>query len=109
MARTWLGTEPFFIDQKVKLNIRLDYGNPAEIGADRIVDAAAAWDKYQKAVIILDFGTATTVELVSSEGIYKGGLIIPGFKLMKNFSRAHGPPSRGRYPEALIHPWHKYH
>jgi type III pantothenate kinase len=98
MARAWLDTEAFFIDHKVKLNIRLDYGNPAEIGADRIVDAAAAWDKYKKAVIILDFGTATTIELVSAEGRYKGGLIIPGFKLMKDSLHAR----TARLPEVDI-------
>jgi len=75
--------EPFFINSKVKLNIALDVENPEELGADRIVNAVAAYQLYKQDLIIIDFGTATTVDYVSKDGVYKGGLILPGYNLMK--------------------------
>jgi type III pantothenate kinase len=54
------------------------YDNPKEIGADRIVNAVAAYEKYQSSVVIVDFGTATTFDYVSPKGEYVGGVISPG-------------------------------
>jgi type III pantothenate kinase len=54
------------------------YDNPKEVGADRIVNAVAAYEKYRTAMIIVDFGTATTFDYVSEDGAYQGGAIAPG-------------------------------
>ena len=54
------------------------YDNPAEVGADRIVNAVAAFERYKRVMIVVDFGTATTFDYVSSKGEYMGGAIAPG-------------------------------
>jgi type III pantothenate kinase len=54
---------------------------PQEVGADRLVNAVAAWHKHQRSLIIVDFGTATTFDVVDSEGSYIGGVIAPGVNL----------------------------
>jgi type III pantothenate kinase len=54
------------------------YDNPKEVGADRIVNAVAAYEKYHKALVVVDFGTATTFDCISAEGAYLGGAIAPG-------------------------------
>jgi type III pantothenate kinase len=54
------------------------YDNPKEVGADRIVNAVAAYEKYHTALVIIDFGTATTFDYVSQDGAYVGGAIAPG-------------------------------
>ena len=54
------------------------YDNPKEVGADRIVNAVAAYEKYKTAMVIVDFGTATTFDYVSGDGAYMGGAIAPG-------------------------------
>ncbi len=57
------------------------YTNPNEVGADRIVNAVAAYEKYRQALIIIDFGTATTFDVISSAGEYLGGAIAPGIMI----------------------------
>jgi type III pantothenate kinase len=84
MIRSEFGFRPYFVTCDIKLNIRLEYENPAEVGADRIVNAAGAYEKYRCALIVLDFGTATTAEFITADGVYKGGIIMPGFNLMKS-------------------------
>lgn len=61
------------------IGVRID--NPAEVGSDRLVNAFAAWTRYKQALIVVDFGTATTFDVVSSEGDYIGGVIAPGVNL----------------------------
>jgi type III pantothenate kinase len=56
----------------------IHYDNPREVGADRIVNAVAAYEKYRRALIIVDFGTATTFDFISGKGEYQGGAIAPG-------------------------------
>jgi type III pantothenate kinase len=56
----------------------IQYGNPKEVGADRIVNAVAAFEKYQTALVVVDFGTATTFDYISRQGAYMGGAIAPG-------------------------------
>jgi type III pantothenate kinase len=72
------GVKPLVLDGNTKLNIRNRYRNPQEVGADRLADAAGAFDRYGAPVIIVDLGTATTLEVVSSSGDYLGGCILPG-------------------------------
>jgi len=69
---------PLVVRAGVKTGVRIRMDNPAEVGADRIVDAAAAHHLYGGPVIIADFGTATTFDTVSKEGDYLGGAIAPG-------------------------------
>ena len=69
---------PFLVEAGVKTGVRIRMDNPKEVGADRIVNAAAAHHLYGGPVIIADFGTATTFDTVSREGDYLGGAIAPG-------------------------------
>jgi type III pantothenate kinase len=71
------GTKPIFITHK-NSGIKIGYSKPKEIGADRLADAVAAWEKYKKACIIVDFGTATTLDYIDNAGFYWGGPIAPG-------------------------------
>jgi type III pantothenate kinase len=59
----------------------IKYDNPKEVGADRIVNAVAAYRKYKTKLIIVDFGTATTFDYISSDGVYEGGAIAPGITI----------------------------
>ncbi len=71
-------TQPLFIGPGVKTGMPVLYENPAEVGADRIVNAVAAFEKYGGPVISVDFGTATTFDCVTAKGEYQGGVICPG-------------------------------
>ena len=73
------GQKPAFVgESEVKTGMAVDYKNPREVGADRIVNALAARESFGAPVIILDCGTATTFDVVSPAGHYAGGLILPG-------------------------------
>src|ERR1700733_13703372 len=69
---------PLLIEPGVKTGMPVHYDNPAEVGADRIVNGVAAFDKYGGPCVIVDFGTATTFDCVSVKGEYLGGVICPG-------------------------------
>jgi type III pantothenate kinase len=69
----------------MNLNIKVDYPQPETIGADRLADTAAAWDLYGSAVIVADFGTALTFDVVTGDGRYVGGVIAPGLPLMTDY------------------------
>ena len=70
--------KPLFIEPGVKTGMPVHYDNPAEVGADRIVNSVAAFEKYGGPCVIVDFGTATTFDAVSAKGEYLGGVITPG-------------------------------
>jgi len=70
--------KPLFIEPGVKTGMPVLYENPAEVGADRIVNGIAAFEKYGGPCIVVDFGTATTFDCVSPKGEYRGGVITPG-------------------------------
>ena len=75
----YLGLTPLWINpDSVKKLMPILYNNPNEVGADRIVNAVAAYDKYKTSLIIIDFGTATTFDVISEKGEYLGGAIVPG-------------------------------
>jgi type III pantothenate kinase len=75
----YLGITPLWINAaSVKGLMPILYSNPNEVGADRIVNAVAAYEKYKKALIVIDFGTATTFDAISEKGEYLGGAICPG-------------------------------
>jgi len=82
LSRRYFGCEPLVIgDPRVKLGMRVLTLNPAEVGADRIMAAVAAHVTYGGALIVLDFGTATTFDVVDEAGDYLGGIIAPGVNL----------------------------
>ncbi|MFH2058197.1 MAG: type III pantothenate kinase [Pseudomonadota bacterium] len=75
----YLSLTPLWVDATaVKRLMPILYNNPDEVGADRIVNAVAAYQKYKCAMIIIDFGTATTFDAISEKGEYLGGAIVPG-------------------------------
>ncbi len=75
----YLGHPPIWVDAETTKNLMpVLYRNPAEVGADRIVNAIAAYEKYHCAIIAIDFGTATTFDIISEKGEYMGGAIAPG-------------------------------
>ncbi|MBM4449129.1 MAG: type III pantothenate kinase, partial [Chloroflexi bacterium] len=78
MCQRYFNIKPFVVGAGVKTGVRIRMDNPREVGADRIVNAAAAHRLYGGPVIITDFGTATTFDVVSKEGDYVGGVIAPG-------------------------------
>ncbi len=78
-CENYLGLTPLWINAaSVKKLMPILYSNPNEVGADRIVNAVAAYEKYKKALIIIDFGTATTFDAITEKGEYLGGAICPG-------------------------------
>jgi type III pantothenate kinase len=78
LARKYFGVEPLVIGPGIKTGMPIVYDNPREVGADRIVNAVAAFHKYGGPLVIVDFGTATTFCAVSKRGEYLGGAIAPG-------------------------------
>ncbi len=78
VCERYFGTKPLFIEPGIKTGMPVHYDNPAEVGADRIVNSVAAFEKYGGPCIVVDFGTATTFDCVSAKGEYMGGVICPG-------------------------------
>lgn len=90
MIRKFFNKKPIIVGPGVKTGINIKYDNPKEVGADRIVNAVAAYEMYKKPLVIIDFGTATTFCAVGSKGDYYGGTICPGIKISSEalFQRA---------------------
>jgi type III pantothenate kinase len=78
VCERYFNLRPLYIEPGVKTGMPVHYDNPAEVGADRIVNAVAAFEKYGGPCVIVDFGTATTFDCVSAKGEYLGGVICPG-------------------------------
>jgi len=78
MALKFFGLKPLVVGPGIKTGMPIYYDNPVEVGADRIVNAVAAYAKHGRSLIIVDFGTATTFDYISSKGEYMGGVISPG-------------------------------
>lgn len=77
----YFGIDPYIVGPGSKTGIRLAVPNPREIGADRIVDAVAAYEMYGGPVIVIDFGTATTYDLVNEKGEFVAGITAPGIRI----------------------------
>ena len=78
MARKYFGEEPLIISSSLDLGITINYDDPISVGADRICNAVAGFARFGGPLIIIDFGTATTYDVVSATGDYMGGVIAPG-------------------------------
>lgn len=81
VSRKYFGIDPLVVSSEIRTGLTFAYDNPREIGADRIVNAVAAYRFYGGPLIIVDFGTATTFCAVTQAGEYLGGVIVPGIKL----------------------------
>lgn len=81
MAQRYFKTRPLFVGPGVKTGMPILYDNPREVGADRIVNAVAAYEKHAGGLIVVDFGTATTFDAVTPKGEYLGGSICPGITI----------------------------
>ena len=78
VCERYFDLRPLFIEPGIKTGMPVQYDNPAEVGADRIVNGVAAFEKYGGPCVVVDFGTATTFDCVSPKGEYLGGVICPG-------------------------------
>ena len=78
LCRGYLGVEPLVVGPGVRTGIPILYDKPQEVGADRIVNAIAAYERTHNTTIVVDFSTATTFDYISAKGEYVGGVIAPG-------------------------------
>jgi len=105
MAKTYFELMPLFIDHKSDTGLKILYDPPSAVGADRIVDAVAAATKYGAPCIVVDFGTATTFNVVNANHEYLGGAIAPGIMISAEalFARAAKlPPVEVKRPANAI-------
>jgi type III pantothenate kinase len=94
MSERYFHARPIFVGPGVKTGMPILYDNPREVGADRVVNAVAGYEKHKGALVIVDFGTATTFDAVSAKGEYLGGAICPGITIAMEalFKNASKPP-----------------
>ena len=90
MCERYLTIEPVVLGAGIKTGMSVLYDNPREVGADRIANAVGAYDLYGGPTIVVDFGTATTFDVISDKGEYLGGAIVPGIEISMDalFGRA---------------------
>src|SRR5271155_5719764 len=90
MAERYFERKALFVEPGIKTGMPVQYDNPQEVGADRIVNSVAAFDKYGGPCIIVDFGTAINFDAVSARGEYLGGVLAPGIGISAEalFARA---------------------
>ncbi|HWJ02875.1 MAG TPA: type III pantothenate kinase [Verrucomicrobiae bacterium] len=90
LGKKYFGLKPLFVGPGVKTGMPILYDNPKEVGADRIVNAVSAYEKFGGPLIIIDFGTATTFCVISDKGEYLGGALAPGIEISSEalFQRA---------------------
>ena len=81
MTRRYFGFDALVVEPGVRTGMPILYDNPKEVGADRIADAVAAYEKYGGPTVVVDFGTANTIEAISAQGEYLGGAIFPGIEI----------------------------
>ena len=81
MANRFFRRKPLFVEPGIKTGMPVLYDNPKEVGADRVVNAVAAYERWPMGLIIVDFGTATTFDAVTPKGEYLGGAIAPGIAI----------------------------
>ena len=90
LCRRYFDCDPFVVgDDTLDLGIEIKVDKPEEVGADRLANAVAAHSSYENSLIVLDFGTATTFDIVNADGAYAGGIIAPGVNLSLEALHAH--------------------
>ena len=105
VCERYFRTKPLFLEPGVRTGMPVQYENPAEVGADRIANGVAAFEKYGGPCVVVDFGTATTFDAISRKGEYMGGVIAPGIGISAEalFSRtARLPRVDIRKPDRVI-------
>ena len=85
MCERYFGIKAVFVEPGIKTGMPVHYDNPTEVGADRIVNAVAAYEKCKQSCVVVDFGTAVTFDVVDGKGNYVGGIIAPGLAAMTNY------------------------
>lgn len=80
MSRKYLKLEPIIVSSSLPIGIKVLYEDPSSVGADRLCNAVAGFAKYKGPLVIVDFGTATTFDVISKSGEYLGGVIAPGIE-----------------------------
>lgn len=83
--RRVLGRAPLVLTHRLKLGVRIEYPKPASIGADRLANASGAVQRYGAPVIVADFGTALTFDVISADAAYVGGVIAPGLPFVTDY------------------------
>jgi type III pantothenate kinase len=81
MSERYFHVKPIFVGPGVKTGMPILYDNPREVGADRVVNAVAAFERHKTSLVVVDFGTATTFDAVTTKGEYLGGAICPGITI----------------------------
>ncbi len=81
LCREYFHLRPYVVGPGIRTGMPIHYDNPKEVGADRIVNAVAAHERSRRSLIVVDFGTATTFDAISSRGEYLGGAIAPGINI----------------------------
>ncbi len=105
MVKKYLKTPPLIISGTIDVGITLPYDDPSKLGADRICGVVAALKKFGGPLIIVDFGTATTYDVISGKGEYLGGVIAPGIETaaVELFKRAVKlPKAELQFPESIV-------
>ncbi len=104
LANKYIGCAPMFVNAN-NAQIEIDIDRAGELGADRIVNAAAVIEHYQVPCVVIDFGTATTFDVIDKNGVYSGGVIAPGVRLSIEALHKHAaklPKVRVARPENII-------
>lgn len=105
LCRNYFNKEVFVVEYTLDTGLKIDYNPPSSVGADRICNAVAAYEKFGGPTIIVDFGTATTLDIIDSKGTYLGGAIAPGLEMtaLSLYERtAKLPKISLEYPETII-------
>ncbi|HVT19204.1 MAG TPA: type III pantothenate kinase [Thermoanaerobaculia bacterium] len=89
LAHRYFGKKPLFVEPGVRTGMPIRMDNPTEVGADRIVNSLAARESHGAPVVVVDFGTATTFDIVNAAGEYVGGIIAPGITISAEALFAH--------------------
>ncbi len=79
--RKYYSKEPMIVGPGIKTGISIHTDNPSEVGTDRIVDAVAAHNGYEGDLIVIDFGTATTIDVVTAKGVFEAAITVPGIRI----------------------------
>ena len=105
LCRKYFGCEPVIVGEDAALGIGINVDRPQEVGADRLVNAVAAHGKYGGPLMVIDFGTATTIDVVGENGDYEGGVIASGINLSLealHMAAANLPHIAVERPESVI-------
>ena len=105
LCQRYYGCEALIVGENADIGAEVAVDNPHEVGADRVVNAVAAHGRYDGALIVIDFGTATTFDVVDASGAYRGGVISPGINLSLealHMAAAQLPRIAAKRPQAVI-------